>query len=44
MRLRLEVWKSDMFTQLAWTCLPGATGDWSAEKMEETMANHCPLG
>ncbi|MCJ1455551.1 hypothetical protein MMC28_005906 [Mycoblastus sanguinarius] len=36
--------KSDMFTQVAWKYIPGATGDWSAEAIETAMANHCPLG
>ena len=36
--------KSDMFTQVAWKYIPGATGDWSAEKIENEMANACPLG
>ena len=36
--------KSDMFTQVAWRYIPGATGDWSAEDIENAMANHCPLG
>ena len=36
--------KSDMFTQVAWKYIPGATGDWSAEKIESAMASHCPLG
>lgn len=36
--------KSDMFTQVAWKYIPGATGEWSAEKIESAMADHCPLG
>lgn len=36
--------KSDMFTQVAWKYIPGATSDWPAEKIENEMANHCPLG
>ena len=36
--------KSDMFAQVAWKYIPGATGDWSAEKIEAEMANACPLG
>lgn len=36
--------KSDMFTQVAWKYIPGATGDWPAEKIETEMANACPLG
>lgn len=36
--------KSDMFTQVAWKYIPGATGEWSAEAIETAMANHCPLG
>ena len=36
--------KSDMFTQVAWRYIPGATGEWSAEAIESAMANHCPLG
>lgn len=36
--------KSDMFTQVAWKYIPGATGEWSAEKIEGAMAGHCPLG
>lgn len=36
--------KSDMFAQVAWKYIPGATGEWSAEKIEGAMANHCPLG
>ncbi len=36
--------KSDMFTQVAWKYIPGATGEWSAEEIENAMANHCPLG
>ncbi|KAL2037626.1 hypothetical protein N7G274_009571 [Stereocaulon virgatum] len=36
--------KSDMFAQVAWKYIPGATGDWSAEKIENAMASACPLG
>ncbi|CAF9938214.1 hypothetical protein IMSHALPRED_000725 [Imshaugia aleurites] len=36
--------KSDMFTQVAWKYIPGATGEWSAEEIEGAMAGHCPLG
>lgn len=36
--------KSDMFTQVAWKYIPGATGDWPAEKIETEMSNACPLG
>ena len=36
--------KSDMFAQVAWKYIPGATGDWPAEKIEAEMANACPLG
>ena len=36
--------KSDMFTQVAWKYIPGATGDWPADKIESEMANACPLG
>lgn len=36
--------KSDMFTQVAWKYIPGATGEWSADKIEGAMASHCPLG
>jgi 3-oxoacyl-[acyl-carrier protein] reductase len=36
--------KSDMFAQVAWKYIPGATGDWSAEKIENEMASACPLG
>ena len=36
--------KSDMFTQVAWRYIPGADGTWSAEAIENAMANHCPLG
>ena len=35
--------KSDMFTQVAWRYIPGGTGDWSAEAIEDAMANACPL-
>ncbi len=36
--------KSDMFAQVAWKYIPGATGNWPAEKIEAEMANACPLG
>ncbi len=36
--------KSDMFTQVAWRYIPGADASWPAEKIENAMANHCPLG
>ncbi|KAK4694842.1 hypothetical protein P7C71_g2801, partial [Lecanoromycetidae sp. Uapishka_2] len=36
--------KSDMFTQVAWKYIPGADGSWPAEKIENMMAHHCPLG
>lgn len=36
--------KSDMFTQNAWHYIPGGTPDWSAERIEGLMADHCPLG
>ena len=36
--------KSDMFTQVAWRYIPGADGNWTAEAIENAMANHCPLG
>ena len=36
--------KSDMFTQVAWRYIPGADETWSAEKIENAMASHCPLG
>ena len=36
--------KSDMFAQVAWKYIPGATGEWSAERIEGAMASHCPLG
>ena len=36
--------KSDMFTQVAWKYIPGASGSWPAEKIEAEMANACPLG
>ncbi len=36
--------KSDMFTQVAWKYIPGADGTWPAEKIENMMAQHCPLG
>lgn len=36
--------KSDMFTQNAWHYIPGGTPDWPADKIENLMASHCPLG
>ncbi|KAL9083695.1 MAG: hypothetical protein Q9165_008423 [Trypethelium subeluteriae] len=36
--------KSDMFTQNAWHYIPGGSPDWSAERIEDLMAQHCPLG
>ncbi|KAF2122914.1 1,3,8-naphthalenetriol reductase-like protein [Lophiotrema nucula] len=36
--------KSDMFTQNAWHYIPGGSPDWPAQKIEDLMANHCPLG
>ncbi|KAL9069603.1 MAG: hypothetical protein Q9161_005402 [Pseudevernia consocians] len=36
--------KSDMFAQVAWKYIPGATGEWSEERIEEAMAGACPLG
>ncbi|KAK3306047.1 uncharacterized protein B0T15DRAFT_217097 [Chaetomium strumarium] len=36
--------KSDMFTQNAWHYIPGGTPDIPAEKIEQLMAEHCPLG
>lgn len=36
--------KSDMFTQVAWKYIPGATGEWPAEQIESEMAMVCPLG
>lgn len=35
--------KSDMFTQVAWRYIPGATGDWAAADIERAMAENCPL-
>ncbi|CAK3863877.1 probable tetrahydroxynaphthalene reductase [Lecanosticta acicola] len=35
--------KSDMFTQNAWHYIPGGTPDWPADKIENLMAEHCPL-
>lgn len=35
--------KSDMFTQVAWRYIPGATGDWAASDIEQAMAENCPL-
>ena len=36
--------KSDMFTQNAWHYIPGGSPDWPADKIENLMASHCPLG
>lgn len=36
--------KSDMFAQVAWKYIPGATGEWAAERIEREMAMACPLG
>ena len=36
--------KSDMFTQNAWHYIPGGSSDWPAQKIEDLMALHCPLG
>lgn len=36
--------KSDMFTQNAWHYIPGGSPDWPAQKIEDLMAQHCPLG
>ena len=36
--------KSDMFTSNAWHYIPGGTPEWPAEKIENLMASHCPLG
>ena len=36
--------KSDMFAQVAWKYIPGATADMPAAEIEEAMANTCPLG
>lgn len=35
--------KSDMFTQVAWRYIPGATGNWAATDIERAMAENCPL-
>ena len=35
--------KSDMFTQVAWRYIPGADGTWSADAIENAMAQNCPL-
>ena len=35
--------KSDMFTQVAWRYIPGASGDWAATDIERAMAENCPL-
>ncbi|KAF2462209.1 1,3,8-naphthalenetriol reductase-like protein [Lineolata rhizophorae] len=36
--------KSDMFASNAWHYIPGATPDWSADRIEILMAENCPLG
>ncbi|MDI1487098.1 MAG: putative secondary metabolism biosynthetic enzyme [Ramalina farinacea] len=36
--------KSDMFAQVAWKYIPGATGEWATERIEQEMAMACPLG
>ncbi|KAK3346638.1 hypothetical protein B0T25DRAFT_282767 [Lasiosphaeria hispida] len=36
--------KSDMFTQNAWHYIPGGDPSWPANKIEDLMASHCPLG
>lgn len=36
--------KSDMFTQNAWHYIPGGTPDLPAAKIEQMMAENCPLG
>ena len=36
--------KSDMFTQNAWHYIPGGTPDIPGAKIEQMMADHCPLG
>jgi len=36
--------KSDMFTQNAWHYIPGGDPSWPADKIEQLMADHCPLG
>lgn len=36
--------KSDMFTQNAWHYIPGGSEDMPAEKIEQLMADNCPLG
>ena len=36
--------KSDMFTQNAWHYIPGGTPDIPVAKIEQMMADHCPLG
>lgn len=36
--------KSDMFTQNAWHYIPGGTPDIPADKIEQMMAENCPLG
>lgn len=35
--------KSDMFAQVAWRYIPGATGNWTATDIERAMAENCPL-
>lgn len=36
--------KSDMFTHAAWRYTPGADASWPAERIEQKMAQSCPLG
>ena len=36
--------KSDMFADVAWRYIPGATKQWSANDIELAMARNCPLG
>jgi len=36
--------KSDMFTQNAWHYIPGGDPSWPGDKIEQLMADHCPLG
>ena len=36
--------KSDMSAKVAWRYIPGATSDWSFEKIEEAMSKATPLG
>lgn len=35
--------KSDMFTQVTWKYIPGASGTLSAESIENAMADNCPF-